>query len=231
MQDILALGEAWFEGQRRQHLASMVSYEPKVGLARNCPATLITGRWEAINKDGQVVRLETRDFIIHRDHLPEAPQRGDRIVVNENGIEQAYEVSIPAGADNPWRWSDRSEKIRRIHTQTVTRSPSPGNTVLLVKAVGSSTEAAITDQQIADQLTLEMGATRAVSATVAAASAYVYVVLPASFGAPTIKLNGFVSTAWELATRSITFSGQAARSYNVYRSTYAITGTALVEVA
>jgi hypothetical protein len=64
-----------------------------------------------------------------------------------------------------------------------------------------------------------------------AASAYVYVVLPASFGQPSIRVNGFVSTAWELTARSIAFAGQSSRPYSIYRSTYPITGTVSVEVA
>lgn len=231
MQDVLATAATWFEAQRREHLAATVEYRPVVGLNRSCRATLVVGRWEAVTKDGQVVRLETRDFLIHRDELAQDPKRGDRIAVTENGSERLYEVAIPTGADNAWRWSDRSETLRRIHTQSVQGSAAVANDTLLVRAVGVSSAAAITDQQIAAQLHLDLGTGRTASRTVAAASSYVYVVLPASFGTPTIRLNGFVTTAWELTTRSITFSGQTARSYNVYRSTYAITGTVAVEVS
>lgn len=230
MQDVLATGAAWFEAQRREHLAATVEYRPVVGLNRSCRATLVVGRWEAISKDGQVVRLETRDFLIHRDELAQDPKRGDRIAVTENGAEKLYEVAIPTGADNPWRWSDRSETLRRIHTQAV-QSAAVANESLLVRAVGVSSAASITDQQIAAQLHLDLGTGRTTSRTVTPASQYVYVVLPVSFGAPTIRLNGFVTSAWELTTRSITFSGQTARPYNVYRSTYTITGSVAVEVA
>lgn len=231
MQDLLAKAEAWFEDQRREHLAVTVEYRPKVGLARQCKATLVVGRWETITKDGSVTRIETRDFLIHRDELPTDPKRGDRIAVTENYVEKLYEVAVPAGGDNPWRWSDRSEALRRIHTQTIDTVAPSSTGPLLVRAVGHSTAAAITDQQIVAQLTLTLGTNRAASSTVVAASAYIYVVLPASFSAPTIKLNGFVSSAFELTTRSITFSGQAARPYAIYRSTYPITGTVAVEVA
>jgi hypothetical protein len=66
---------------------------------------------------------------------------------------------------------------------------------------------------------------------VTASSGYVYVVLPDSFGDPAISVNGLPTTAWSLTTRSITFSGQSARSYRIYRSTYPVTGSVLVEVA
>lgn len=230
MQDLLANAATWFESQRRDHLAATVNYRPLVGLARDCKATLIVGRWESLTKDGQVTRIETRDFLIHRDELPQDPKRGDKIALTENGAERLYEVSIPSGSDNPWRWSDRSETLRRIHTQSVQGATAVANETLLVRAIGVSTAAAITDQQIAAQLTLDLGVNRIVSKTLTPAAAYVYVVTPVSFGNAVITMNGFTTTAWELTTRSIAFSGQTARPYNVYRSTYPITGTALVEV-
>ena len=116
MQDLLAKAETWFEWQRRQHLSAMVEYRPLVGLPIDCRATLVVGRWESIDKGGTLVRLETRDFLIHVDDLAADPRRGDRIVLEDG---QQYEVAIPDGGRNPWRWSDRSEKLRRIHTQAV----------------------------------------------------------------------------------------------------------------
>lgn len=231
MQDLMAKAEAWFEGQRREHLAVLVEYQPKVGLPRACKATLVTGRWEAIDKAGNMVRMETRDFFIHRDHLAQDPIRGDKIVVSENGQAKTYEVSVPAGGENAWRWSDRSESVRRIHTQVVSSTPSAGNTVMLVRAIGVSSAAEITDQQITAQLRLELGSTRAMYAQLVAASQYVYVIVPLSFGSPTIKVNGIPSSAWESTTRAILFAGQAERPYVIYRSTYQITGSPLIEVA
>lgn len=231
MQDLLALGEAWFEQQRREHLAVTVNYQPQVGLARDCKATLITGRWESVDTAGNVVRMETRDFIIHRDELPQDPQRGDLIVVDENGSQKTYRVSIPDGGRNAWRWSDRSERIRRIHTMAVSGSSAVPNVTLLVRAVGVSAAAEITDEQIKSQLTLDLGQNRSLSKQLVPASKYLYAVLPDSFGAPTFMVNGFTSTAWELTTRAITFDGQAARPYRIYRSTYAVTGNVLLEVS
>lgn len=231
MQDLLAIGEAWFESQRREHLAVTVNYQPTVGLARDCRATLITGRWESVDTAGNIVRMETRDFFIHRDELPQDPQRGDRVVMTENGSQRTYQVTIIPGEKQAWRWSDRSERIRRIHTMAVSGASATPNVNLLVRASGVSTAAAITDTQIKSQLTLDFGLNRTLSRQLVAASAYVYVVLPDSFGEPTFRVNGFTSTAWELVTRSIVFDGQASRPYRVYRSTYAVTGTLLLEVS
>lgn len=231
MQDLLAKGEAWFEGQRRAHLAVLVNYQPAVGLARDCRATLITGKWESVDTAGNIVRMETRDFFIHRDELTQDPQRGDLVVVAENGIQKTYRVTIVDGMKQAWSWSDRSETVRRIHTMAVAGTAATPNVTLLVRGVGVSTAAAITDAQIKSQLTIDLGQNRTLQKQLVAASAYVYVVLPDSFGEPTFRVNGFMSTAWELTTRSITFDGQASRAYRIYRSTYSVTGTVLLEVS
>ena len=105
------------------------------------------------------------------------------------------------------------------------------DSAVLLRWVGASSAAAITDAQIASQLGSSSGYDRTLSQVVTATSAYLYVVLPDSFGTPLLKVNGLPVTAWGLTTRSIAFAGQAARSYRIYRSTYAVTGTVLVEVA
>ncbi len=117
MQDMLAKASAWFEQQRTQHLAAMVAYY-RAGSSHpvNCRATLMVGRWDAINATGQMVRIETRDFIIGFADYAADPVRGDRIVVEEAGIERTYEVVIPAGSQQAWRWVDRNQGVRRIHT-------------------------------------------------------------------------------------------------------------------
>lgn len=232
MQDMLAKAESWFEQQRREHLAVEVQYRPTGSLLpRTCRATLVVGRWEAVDSSGQLVRMEALDFFIHRDELPGDPKKGDRIAVNEQGVEQLYEVAILGGASHPWSWADRSQKIRRIRTMAVAGTSAIPNETLLVRAVGSSTAAAITDAQIKSALALDMAQSRAIEKTVAATSAYLYVVLPVSFGEPVLKVNGFLTTAWELTLRNIAFDGQASRAYRIYRSTYPITGTAVVEVS
>lgn len=231
MQDLLANAETWFEAKRREHLAATVEYRPVVGAARDCKATLIVGRWEAITKDGGVTRMETRDFLIHSDDLFQEPKRGDKIVVSENGTQKTYEVSIPQGADNPWRWSDRSQTLRRIHTQLSTQVVSPPSLAMLTRGIGVFAGESITDAQIASTLSLDLATTRGLERSLAAAAQYVYVVLPASFGLPTFRINGFVTTAWQTAQRSIAFPSQAATTYVIYRSTYSVTGTLNVEVS
>lgn len=124
MQDMLAKAGGWFEQQRRAHLSVTVQYLP-VGSSRpiGCVATPTIGRWDGIDATGQVVRIETRDFVIgFADYAPD-PVRGDRIVMTENGAERTYEVVVPQGMKQAWRWVDRNQGIRRIHTLEIDKYP------------------------------------------------------------------------------------------------------------
>jgi hypothetical protein len=113
MQDLISLGEAWFEQQRKAHLSTTVTYAPGGGIPVSCTATVAIGRWEAVDAAGQLVRMETRDFFIGTDDLPADPLKGDTIT--EGG--KNYEVVTVDGSRNPWRWANRSQTLRRIHTQ------------------------------------------------------------------------------------------------------------------
>jgi hypothetical protein len=140
MQDLMAKGAAWFDQQRRQHLSVEVEYH-RVGslLPLTCLATVVDGRWESIDASGQIVRMETRDFFINRTELADNPQRGDEIVMLEDGIETTYLVTIPGGNSSPWRWADRAHLVRRIHStemavSTGTSLTTEANEILLTEA-------------------------------------------------------------------------------------------------
>ena len=140
MQDMIAIGETWFRSQRREHLATEVSYQPTIGTTRTVRATVVVGRWESIDAAGQMLRTETQDFFVDTTDLAQDPKKGDRIVAG--GF--TYEVMIPPGAEHHWRWSDRNKTLRRIHTM-VTQGPAsripqtvPGApTITLAQAGGS----------------------------------------------------------------------------------------------
>jgi hypothetical protein len=232
MQDMIAAGEAWFEQKRRDHLSVFVEYLPAGSLlSRTCHATLVIGRWQAVDAAGQMIRSETRDFFIHRDELPADPKRGDKVTVTENGASQVYEVSIPEGSQFCWQWADRSQKVRRIHTMATTHTPATTSPALLVVCVGASTATAITDTEIKSQLTAQLQSSRTLTRTVVAASQYVYLVVPASFGTLLVNVNGLQVTAWQTAVRPITFDGQAARDYQIYRSLYPVAGSISIGVS
>ena len=120
MQDMIANGVTWFEQQRREHLAVTVDYIP-IGAeeALAVRATIGGSRFESVDSAGQVMRFETRDFLISVEDYATAPVRGDQIVETQGGVERAYEVMIPGGGQNPWQWADRSQRVRRIHTTLV----------------------------------------------------------------------------------------------------------------
>lgn len=121
---MLASAAAWLESQRLAHLATNVAYRPKSGGQDiTCRATIITGQWESVDAAGQVVRMQTRDYIIAVADLAAAPQRGDKVIETDAaGVQRTYEVAIPGGANNPWQWGDVSRRSRRIHTMLVGES-------------------------------------------------------------------------------------------------------------
>ena len=137
MQDMIAAGETWFRSQRREHLATEVSYQPAIGTTRTVRATVVVGRWESIDAAGQMLRTETQDFFVDTTDLAQDPKKGDRLVAG--GF--TYEVMIPPGAEHHWRWSDRNKTLRRIHTMVTegpsTRTPAvPGPPTALVVVSG-----------------------------------------------------------------------------------------------
>jgi hypothetical protein len=167
---------------------------------------------------------ESRDFVIKAGSLPFGePLRHDKIVETLNGVDVTYEVTSPRGVP-VFHWGDAFRQTVRVHT-IATAEASQVAPTLRRRFWGSFAATTITDQQIAASLANDLGGSRAQSRTITAQTAYIYVVLPTSFGVPVFAVSGLTSSAWETTTRSITFTGQAAQSYGIYRSTYPITGT------
>lgn len=122
MADMMATGAAWFEQQRQQHLTVPVEYRiGGTGHPITCRATTVIGRWQGTNSAGQIVRMETRDFIIADAELRHTPARGDTITLREGPVEAVCKVVIPDGNEQAWQWSDRSHTVRRIHTMETAR--------------------------------------------------------------------------------------------------------------
>jgi hypothetical protein len=121
MQDMIAKGASWFDQQRKKHLAVTVEYQAAGTMfAKSFPATIGMSRWDSIDASGQMIRFETRDYFVGVDEMRDNPRRGDRIhETDASGIRRTYEVMVPGGANNPWSWADRGQRIRRIHTQLV----------------------------------------------------------------------------------------------------------------
>jgi hypothetical protein len=121
MQDMIAKGAAWFDAQRKEHMSVWVEYRPLGTMfSRRVRATVGMMRWDAIDAAGQMIRFDTRDYLVSIDDYQAEPKRGDRIVeVDESGTRRSFEVMIPGGQNNPWSWADRGQRVRRIHTQLV----------------------------------------------------------------------------------------------------------------
>jgi hypothetical protein len=227
--DMIAAGEAWFEEKRRAHASVEAQYHPELepGVSYPCQVTLVVGKWDVIDASQQIVRIESKDFFVSTADYPAAPQSGDQITYREHDVEQVYEVTVPRGREQCWGWANRAETLRRVHTFHRADPPSS----LLARAIGVHTTVSITDDEIRSDLSIDTSSSRRLSKAVSPIGQYIYIVLPDSFGAPIITTNGLLTTAWEKTTRSITFDGQLARSYSIYRSTYPVAGTVIVGVS
>lgn len=229
MPDMLASGAAWLANQLSAGASRSVRYQRGVDYG-NVLAAVGTSRFEAQGTSGVVETWESRDFIIKTGTLPFGePQRHDKIVETLNGIDITYEVTSPRGVP-VFHYADAFRQTVRVHTVATAEAAQVAPT-LRRRFWGAFAGATITDAQIVASLSNDLGGSRAQSRTISAQTAYIYVVLPASFGVPTFAVSGLTSSAWETTQRTITFAGQSAASYGIYRSTYPITGTVNLTVS
>ena len=228
MADLLASGASWLADRLAASAGRTVRYV-RGQTTVNITATVGQSLFEAAGQNGVMERWESRDFVIKTGSFPlGVPERHDRVIDTQGGADVTYEVAAPRGVP-VWRYGDGFRATMRIHAKAIADDTAT-SPALLLRWWGSSTAAAITDQQIVAQLTSDMADARAQTRSIVASAAYLYVVMPASFGSPTFTIGGLVNSAWQTTTRSITFTGQAARSYTIYRSTYPITGTVVLVV-
>jgi len=226
--DLLRSGTSWLADTLNASAGYAVTYR-RGNNSASVIATIGKSLFEAGSQSGVIESFESRDYLLRTEDLPfGVPQRGDLILESTGGIVTTYEVSTPRGVPL-FRYADAFRTMVRVHT-TMNANSGTIPATLLARAVGASSSAAATDAEIL-ALHVDLAASSALLRTVTASSAYLYVVLPNSFGTPTLKVNGIVSSAWSTSTRSITFTGQASTPYTIWRSTYAITGTALVEAS
>jgi hypothetical protein len=229
MSDMLASGASWLAGQLSASASRSVRYYRGTNYGV-ISAAVGTSRFESQGTSGVLEMWESRDFVIKAGTLPFGePLRHDKIVETVNGVDVTYEVTSPRGVP-VFHYGDAFRQTVRVHTIATAESSQVAPTLRL-RFWGSFASATITDAQIVASLSSDLGGSLAQSRTVAASTAYLYVVLPTSFGTPTFAVSGLTSSAWETTTRTITFAGQAAASYGIYRSTYPITGTVSLTVS
>lgn len=229
MSDLLASGAAWLADQLAAGAAKSVRYFRGVDSGM-INATIGNSRFESQGQSGVVELWESRDYVIKAGVLPFGePQRHDKIVETIGGIDVTYEVTSPRGVP-VFHYGDPFRQTVRVHTIATAESAGIAPT-LRRRFWGAYAGTTITDTQIVALLATDLGSGRAQVRAITAATAYLYVVLPTSFGVPTFSVSGLASSAWETTQRTITFSGQAATSYGIYRSTYPITGTVNLTVS
>ena len=227
--DMLADGLAWYAGQIKSYATQSVQYFRGTNFAV-LKASVGQSQFQTQNTSGIIESWETRDYTCLTSDLPFGePRRGDYIVETRNGISTQYEVSSPSGLPL-FRYGDAFRNTVRIHTVAAAAS-TPVSAIVLVRCCGAFAGETITDNQIIDNLSIDLGGTRQQERSITCVTQYVYVLLPASFGTPTFKVNGLTNSAWVTSTRNIAFAGQASRSYVIHRSAYQITATISLQVA
>lgn len=115
-QDLISKGMAWFEKQRRKHLAREIVYTRK-GVEYRLTATTARTIFETIGPTGVPEHVTLMDFIISKEELSEVnfpPKKGDRISYND----ETYEVmAIPGQGE--YQYTDADRRAVRIHTKQV----------------------------------------------------------------------------------------------------------------
>ncbi len=108
---MLESGMAWLGAELGRCASAEVEYESQSG---KFAVRAVVGRseFEAESDYGTTVRIETVDFILPPDALPEPPRRGDTVSFRGS----LYEVVQPSG-EPEWRWTDPHRSAMRIHTK------------------------------------------------------------------------------------------------------------------
>ena len=122
MTNLLQTGSSWLADQMKTHASVDVVYERGV---EQVPVKATIGKTEFELDDGSgvVVRIQSRDYLIHTADLqlsgrPALPVAGDRIRETQGGTTFVYQVIAP-GNEPHYRSSDTFRTLLRIHTKHV----------------------------------------------------------------------------------------------------------------
>ena len=122
MANLLQTGSSWLADQMKTHASVDVVYERG---AEQVPVKATIGKTEFELDDGSgvVVRIQSRDYLIHAADLqlsgsPTLPIAGDRIRETQGDKTFVYEVMAP-GNEPHYRYSDTFRKLLRIHSKHV----------------------------------------------------------------------------------------------------------------
>ena len=122
MANLFETGTAWLADQLKTHASADVIY---VRGADQVPVKATIGKTEFELDDGSgiVVRIQSRDFLIHTADLvlggvETLPVAGDLIRETQGTNTFVYEVMAP-GNEPHYRYSDPFRKLLRIHSKHV----------------------------------------------------------------------------------------------------------------
>lgn len=121
MADMINVGSAWLEAQRKSFLSRSVTYTRgaySVSVAASAGKTV----FQIDDGYGAIISVTSQDFIILAADLilngvVVVPQRGDKIVDTQGGV-LTYEVCAP-GKEPDWRYSDNYQRSLRIHSKLI----------------------------------------------------------------------------------------------------------------
>ena len=122
MADLLEQATRWLDDMRKRHAARSVIYA-RGRETLEVAATVGSTTFDAQDRTGTVVRVESRDYLITTADLvlggkPTLPERGDQIRETVGGQSFIYEVISPAGQPH-YRYSDPFRQTLRIHTKYI----------------------------------------------------------------------------------------------------------------
>jgi hypothetical protein len=122
LSNLLQIGASWLADQMKTHASIDVTYERG---AEQVPVKATVGKteFELDDGSGMVVRIQSRDYLIHVSDLvlggtETLPVAGDLIRETQGGNTFVYEVMAP-GDEPHYRYSDPFRKLLRIHTKHV----------------------------------------------------------------------------------------------------------------
>ena len=122
MANLFETGATWLAQQLRTHASTDVIYVRGVDQVP-VKATIGKTEFEIDDGSGVIVRIQSRDFLIHTADLVLAdteslPVAGDLIREAQGANTFVYEVMAP-GNEPHYRYSDPFRKLLRIHTKHV----------------------------------------------------------------------------------------------------------------
>jgi hypothetical protein len=120
--NLFETGATWLAGQLKAHASVDITYVRGIDQV-SVKATIGKTEFEIDDGSGVVIRIQSRDFLIHSADLvlggsETLPVAGDQIQETQGANTFVYEVMAP-GNEPHYRYSDPFRKLLRIHTKHV----------------------------------------------------------------------------------------------------------------